>query len=523
MKISPITHRKHNKIPFLPKIKGLSKSNSEYNLINVSASTNASIIKNKSTINSAIPCKSHRILKRIKINNNHKSQRSLDSCQICSRNQNNIVSKIIQNADQIMKERVKFHEQKLLERKYLLRKSAVNMSKDLSYKNYYIKLLKEKRIEINKRELIISKNLGEYGEKYEKDYRKFMNFVENVKMKERLDFETLIELRQKREEKEKLLENEKSLNKRLDETLERKIKDLYRVKSYGSFIHQILEKDFIYEGTPELKVREKNHEEIADLLINIYETKDKYNKLPKEIDDIGFLINKYIGLEDKIISGVYNKEITEKETEKAKKKYNKNLEQLKLGKSVYESDLNFLKNEIKNVSLDMKNYKIHEDENLEEYLKSIKELGKEIETEGEIPIIANKKYLTDFAFYSEKILKKLGDLEDIINKNILEIDNILKYGNKKDKELMEEMIQKQININKKERQLEKKLKKEELKLLEISKIFERGEKKVVTGRKVIYDYPYNKNIVKIKKIIKKEDDDTIDYKYSETNEENIYS
>ena len=517
-----MTQRKNNKIPFLPKIKGISKSNSEYSLINVSATTNASVIKNNSTANSSIPCKSHRILKKI-IKSNNISQRPINNSQIYSYNQKNKISKIIQNADEIMKERGKFHELELMERKYLLRKPAVNLSKDISYKNYYISLLKEKRIDINKRELIIRKNLDEYAELYEKDYRKFMNFVEDMKAKERLDFETLTEFRQKREEKEKLYENEKSLNKKLDEKLERIMKELYRIKAYGSFIHQLLEKDFIYDGIPELKLRDKNYEEISDLLINIYETKDKFNNLPKEIEDVEFLTKKYIGLEDKVISGIYKKEITEKEIERVKKRNNKNLQQLKLSESVYESDLNFLKNERQNIIIDMNNYKIHEDENLEDYLKFIIELGKEIETKGEIPKVANKNFSTDLAFYSEKVLQKLKGLEDIINKNILEIGNVLEFGNKNDKELMEKIIQNQININKKERQLENKLKQEKLKLLEISKIFKRGEKKVITGRKVIFDYPFNKNKIKLSKIVDKEDDDTIDYQYSESIGENIYS
>ena len=55
----------------------------------------------------------------------------------------------------------------------------------------------------------------------------------------------------------------------------------------------------------------------------------------------------------------------------------------------------------------------------------------------------------------------------------------------------------------------------------MSKIYERSKKIVITGRKVIFDYPYNNNKTKIQKIIKKKDDDTIDYHYSDTNDENI--
>ena len=60
-----------------------------------------------------------------------------------------------------------------------------------------------------------------------------------------------------------------------------------------------MEKKFIYNDTPEIKARERNYELIADLIINIYETKDKYIELPKEIDNIDLFIKKYLKIEDK--------------------------------------------------------------------------------------------------------------------------------------------------------------------------------------------------------------------------------
>ena len=441
----------HKKIQKLPKIKGLSKSNSDYSLINISAINNNSLIKNNSDINSSIPCQSHRILQKIKLikNKNNNSEKSLNKSQIYSYRPNKELSKIIKNVDNIMKERIKFRKKNLLERKYLVRNASLKLSKDISYKNYCIKLLKEKRMGINKREILINKTLNEYEVQYEKDYRKFMNLVEDIKLKERNDFETLIEYREKKEEKEKLLENEISLNKNLNETLSKKIKELYKLKNYGSFFHQLLEKDFIYDGIPEYKPREKNQEEISDSLINIYETKDKNTHNPEEIKNEDFFMKKCIELEEKVISHINNKEFSDKEIEKVKKKYEKDLEKLKLSKIVYENDLNFLKNEKKNVIIEIKNYKSHKDEIFEDYLKYIIELSKEIEPKFEIPKIVDKKYLIDIVVYSEKVIKKLKDIENIVNNNILEIENVLEYGNKKDKEIMDKIILKQINTNKK--------------------------------------------------------------------------
>ena len=392
---------------------------------------------------------------------------------------------------------------------------VLKISKEVSYNNYYINLLKEKRIEINKKEIIINDALKEFAEQYYDDYKKFRYFVEDVKKKERNDIEAILELKQKKEEKEKLLENEQLLNKRLIETLERKIKELYRIKHYGSFFHKLLNNKFIYDGTPEIDPRNKNHEEIANLLINIYENEDKYNELPEELEKVEIFMKKYNEFENKILLILSNKEIADNEIGKIKNKYNKELEQLKLNIIEYEHDLDYLKNEKKIIKIDMENYNIHEYENFDNYLKYIIELGKEIGANSEIPKIENRN-LTEFAFYSEKVVEKLRNMEDIINNNILGIEKVLNYGKEKDKVLMESFILNQKNINKKEKQLKLQLLKEKMKMLEISKIYERGRKKVITGKKVIYNYHNNKKKIKFNKISKEEDEDTIDYKYSET-------
>ena len=244
--------------------------------------------------------------------------------------------------------------------------------------------------------------------------------------------------------------------------------------------------------------------------------------MPKELENIDKFIKKFHDLEEKIIIGLSNKDYLDKEFKLIQQKYDKELEQLKLSKTSYENDLEYLNIEKKNVNLDIKNYKIHEDENLYKYLKYIIELGKEIGATIEIPKNIDKSYLNDFVFYSGKTIEKLGSTESIINKNILEIENVLEYGNKEDKELMEKLILNQKNINKKENKLKIKLLQEEMKRLEIERIFERGKKLIIKGRKVILNYPNNKDKFKIniKKIIR--NDDNIDLKYSDTSSEINY-
>ena len=155
----------------------------------------------------------------------------------------------------------------------------------------------------------------------------------------------------------------------------------------------------------------------------------------------------------------------------------------------------------------MGNFQIHEDENFYKYLKYIIELGTALETNEEIPTKFDKNNLIDFVFYSNKAVKKLRNIEDKINKNILEIENVLNFGNKEEKELMENIISKQNSLNLREKLLNWKKLREEKKISEISKILEKGKKIVLKGRKVIFDYPNYKNKSKIKKLTEKEDND----------------
>ena len=155
----------------------------------------------------------------------------------------------------------------------------------------------------------------------------------------------------------------------------------------------------------------------------------------------------------------------------------------------------------------MGNFQIHEDENFYKYLKYIIELGTALETNEEIPTKFDKNNLIDFVFYSNKAVKKLRNIEDKINKNILEIENVLNFGNKEEKELMENIISKQNSLNLREKLLNWKKLREEKKISEISKILEKGKKIVLKGRKAIFDYPNYKNKSKIKKLTEKEDND----------------
>ena len=110
-------------------------------------------------------------------------------------------------------------------------------------------------------------------------------------------------------------------------------------------------------------------------------------------------------------------------------------------------------------------------------------------------------------------------MENNINTNILKIENILNYGKKEDKELMEKLILTQKNKNKREKQIKIQKMQEEMKILRNLQIIERARKIVITGRKICFDYPKAKDRNNIKKILKREDEDNnYEYQYSSYDE-----
>ena len=530
MKLKPLTNsyraiRKLNRV--FPRNNSFVSNNSEMSINNVSSTTNASRVKLiPNILPKIITPKNNYILKKIKIHNNFRRSSSVTSLSnlyspsTMSTKSSKQTVELIDNADQIMRERMKNHGVVIAGGKFLLKSLALKISKEVSQRNYTINLLKEKRTQINEKERIINQALKEFSEQYESDHKKFIDFVEEEKRKQKLEEETMNNIKERREKREVSINEESLMKKRLDEMLERKIKDIYVLKSYGSFFNKVFDKYYAYDETSKIDSREKNYEKIANKIIEIYEKKDKFEKLPKELDDEELLMKKYLLLEDKIMNGLSNKELLDKEILKQQKYFEKELEQLKFSLNDYESDFNYLKQEKNNVNIEMKSYKIHEDDSIDNILDMIIELGKEIGTQSPIPLSKDKKNLVDFVLYSKKTLEILKNKEVLINQGITEIENAILYGNKIEKSLMEKSILEQKKINKRDNQLKAKQYLEEIKNQKNLRAIERAQKMVVTGRKAL-NYSIFKNKKKIKKIISKGKDDDFGYiYYASDNEDN---
>lgn len=122
----------------------------------------------------------------------------------------------------------------------------------------------------------------------------------------------------------------------------------------------------------------------------------------------------------------------------------------------------------------------------------------------------------DMMVYSDELLKILEKKEYLINKYMLEIENIFKNGEEQDINLIEKIIydRKKIVYKEKQNEIRKNQKEDEMK-----KKFKTLEEKIVfKGRKIIQEFPLIKTNKKKKKLILKKNVEDYDYLYYSSEE-----
>ena len=103
---------------------------------------------------------------------------------------NKIKEELIKSANNILNQRL-YNKSPTKVLPYGLKRTIINESKEISLKNYIINLIKEKRNDINNRELLINTSLINSSDKLERDYKNFLNSVDNLKSEQKNDEEKL--------------------------------------------------------------------------------------------------------------------------------------------------------------------------------------------------------------------------------------------------------------------------------------------------------------------------------------------
>ena len=401
-------------------------------------------------------------------------------------------NQLLEDADKIMKERMKTY----LGGAYKDRKKnkILEKSRELCLNNFMITQLKDKRTEINKKEIFIDMALKNSEKQYEMDFRSFIDFIEEIKRKEKKEEELLNNVKNKKDSTELKLIEEINLNKKLEEKCEMIIKNIVLLKGYGSFVHRVFHTPFIYDELSNNKLVGKIYIGLKDKIISIYnknQFKDNLKEEEMEIKNIlesdDLLMRKYNNYEQKLVDILEDKNNLNKEINNITNKHNNELNILKYKLEETEKEYEKLKLDKKRMLTSMKEFQINNISEIEEYLKYIIDLGNEIGLDTNKNSGTKSNNIHEYLYHCKDTLSILEKKELAINEYIKEIENILKYGDENDKNIIQKLLLERKKYNKKEKQLMIKNQKDELERKRKLRAVERSKRIVIKGRKVFDD------------------------------------
>ena len=395
----------------------------------------------------------------------------------------------INEANKIMRERMK-NKGSTINSKSKFKSVVLMDSKEISLKNYLIGLLKDKRTDINEKERNIEKALKESENQLDRDCKEFIDFVEDTKRRLKLEDDEFIRYRNLHEKTENLYRKECSEYKKLSEDLERTVKLICLLRSYGIFVYKVLGQKFWFENIKEVDPRLRNYEEVANNILEKYDSIDE-NVKQQIINDETLLIVKFKEFEDKVIKILESKEIVDKEITGIKKSYDDEIEELQRRAKDFREEVKRVNREKKELLFNNEKATPQVDSELDTYLKYLLELGQALGVVDK-KFNKNKKNINDFIILTQDTLRVLGEKEKEINGYINEIERIEEYG---DKKLIHIIEMERKKDNKREKQLMLKLNQEQIEKNKILKAIERAQKLTIKGRKVPKEFP----IIKEKK------------------------
>ena len=432
---------------------------------------------------------------------------------------------IINLANDILKQR---NTQKIFMHSLLRnsRKNVIKTIKEISLKNYHIDLIKKKIIDINNNENLINQSLNISSNKLAEDFKNFLNNVNMHKTEQKKENEKFWKIGYAYDIKLKELNEESEINKKLNIHIIQIIKQISNCKKYSTFLYKIFGLQYPYENIEELDNKLKINEDIREKIINVYSKIDKI-----DLDIFGneeTLMRKFGLYEQKLLKILSNKEKIIKEYNNMVIDNENEIFLLKQKIKMFKEDLNeaiIKKNKLTeliskvyylntNEKNDTNKNKINDmrylDENLNECIKCIKELGNFLEV-GEKSVEVNNsnelKELKKYMDYSNDIVKCLEEKEKCVNEYTKIIDNIMTKGNYKDKQILQNLLGKLKRENKFKKIVNIKNKREELNSDKRIKEIKRLQKFVLFQKRIFLDAPMKIKHNKTEKIKLKENRD----------------
>ena len=412
------------------------------------------------------------------------------------------------DADQILKDRIR----RLAGTGPLrqTRTSVLQKSKEVCLNNYLISQLKEKRTDINKKEIFINTALKSSETQFEIDYKTFIDFVEEIKKKEKEDEEKLSNLKVTREKIENEYNQYLYTNKKLEDESEHTIKQIVLLKAYGSFIHKVFHVPFIFDDLKEPKSHGKKYINLSNKIITLYNKNPYFQISEDKLKDDELLIQ-FTNYEEKLVKILEDKERLDLEIHDMKNSHKLELEQLKQRLRDCEIDEKIILQSKASIGHSLQKSKSSKEvEEVEKCLEYISELGKGVGVE--VPKSGTKaKKVSDYLYLCKDTIKALNEKECLINDYITEIENIINTNDKNDKAIIEDLINDQKKYIKREKQLRlKKEKDDEINAKKLRAI-ERAKRIIIKGRIVYQENPPHKRKNKKIKVEENADDELYQY------------
>ena len=423
----------------------------------------------------------------------------------------------ITEANKIMKERMK-NKGNAITSKHRMRNIVMNDTRDICLKNYLIGLLKESRTDLNEKEKNITKALRDSENRLDTDYRNFIDFVEGTKKKQKKEEEELARLKSLHEEKENLYKKECLDNKKLYEELEKTVKMICLLKSYGSFVHRVLNINFELDNIADIDPRERNFESVANTLLTKFNIMNNNKAIDELLEDDNFMMMKFNDYEVKVVKELEKKEVLNKNQVNLTDNYNEEIEELKRRYEDCLQESKSYENEKKEIELQINKLKPHKNSDLNQYLDYIVELG--LATGDLNNRLKGKKNFMDLLNFTKETLLTIEKKELTVNEYIAEIEDIEENG---DKQLIHEVELDRKRTNKREKQLQIKEKQDEIENMKRQRAVDRAQRVVIIGRKVPKEYPIIKGKKKKYNENKNNEDDDYGMLYysSDENEKNL--
>ena len=332
-----------------------------------------------------------------------------------------------------MKERMK-NKGNAITSKHRMRNLVMNDTRDICLKNYLIGLLKESRTDLNEKEKNITKALRDSENRLDTDYRNFIDFVEGTKKKQKKEEEELTRLKALHEEKDNLYKKECVENKKLYEELEKTVKMIGLLKSYGSFVHKVLNMKFELDNIPDIDPRERNFESVAQTLLRKFSIMNNNKKIDEYLEDDNFMMMKFNDYEIKVVKELEKKEVLLKNQTNLNDNYIEEIEELKRRYDDCFEEAKSYENEKKDIQNQINKLKPHKDSDLNQYLDYIVELG--LATGDLNNRLKGKRTFMDLLNFTKETLAVIEKKELAVNEYIAEIEDIEENG---DKQLIHEV------------------------------------------------------------------------------------